>query len=57
MEQVGKGENNIQDTQMVTALTKSWKENTDRMSEKRKWLKIARLQCLVFEGEKQRTDN
>jgi hypothetical protein len=54
---VGKGENNIQDTQMVTALTKSWKENTDRMSEKRKWLKIARLQCLVFEGEKQRTDN
>lgn len=54
---MGKGENNTQDSQMVTALTKSWKENKDRMSEKRKWLKIVRLQCLVFDDEKQRTDN
>jgi len=36
MEQLGKEGNNTQDTQTVTALTKSWKENTDRMSEKRK---------------------
>jgi len=41
VEQVGKGENNTQDTETVTALTNSWKENTDRMSEKRKWQKIA----------------
>jgi len=38
---VGKGEHSTQDTQTVTASTNSWKENTDRMSEKRKWLKRA----------------
>jgi hypothetical protein len=38
---VGKGEHSTQDTQTVTLSVKSWKENTDRMSEKRKKLKIA----------------
>jgi len=33
----GKREHSTQDTQMVTASTKSWKENTDRMSAKRNW--------------------